>query len=470
MRAEAARERALEACADADERARSVRALEDTDALRDLYTLAADYSATRWERRGVMRVVEGKGAFMRRFPPLAADADALESGLAGAAEGLRTSVRYLLLFAVGASAWSILASIASLEGMRWAQDAGWSFSRYTLVTDLGRSVPVIGGFLLFAWGVVRGMRGAAAHQAGRIRMVAWLLLQSAEARASFLAILAECRHPRTAELFRTAGYRALIPGGADLPRQRPLLRERLRGAESLAPFARGLLPARWGGYPGVALGAVPWSSGHVAVSFGLLATSALWGTFAADLGAPRSGVLGGVWALQLLAVGTALLFTRGTGARAADAVALRRFDARTSARWFALAVFLAAASVLYSDTFPEGMRALVPAALGVGDPGSLALTRLATWVGPVLIAPFAEEIVCRGMLLPYLLARWNPGWAILGSALIFALPHANVPAILASFVIGSLAGMLVTNTRSLWPAIALHALGNAAVFVARLLA
>lgn len=467
MSGEAARERALAACRDADERARAERALADTDALRDLYTLAADYSATRWERRSILRVVAGTGPFVKRFPPLEADADALESGLVGAAEGLRMSVRYLLWFAVAVSGWSTLASLIAMRGMVWAQEAGWSFSRYTLVTDLGREIPVVAMFVLFAWGVVRGMGGAATHQAGRIRMMAWLLTQGVDVRTAFLATLAESRHPRAVELFRSYGYRMLIPEAADLPRQRPLLRERLRGAESLTPFARGLLPARWGGYPGVALGGVAWGAGHVGVSFGLLVGSRLWAAFAADFGATRMGVLGGAWVLQLMAVAAALLFARAAGARPADAVALRRFDMRGAARWFAFAVFLAAASVLYSDAFPQGMRGLVPAYLAFGR-GMLSPSALATWVGPILLAPFAEEIVCRGVLLPYLLARWNPGWAIFGSALLFALPHTYVPAILASFVIGSLAGMLVTNTRSLWPAIALHALGNLAVFALRL--
>lgn len=80
----------------------------------------------------------------------------------------------------------------------------------------------------------------------------------------------------------------------------------------------------------------------------------------------------------------------------------------------------------------------------------------------VLIAPIAEEVLFRGALLRGLLRRTSPGWAVFGSALVFALVHVlgdpdtyyYVPAFLA---LGLVSGWRAVRTGNLSQSIFLHA-------------
>lgn len=83
----------------------------------------------------------------------------------------------------------------------------------------------------------------------------------------------------------------------------------------------------------------------------------------------------------------------------------------------------------------------------------------------VCVAPLIEELVFRGVLLSGLARRMPVGLAILASALVFGAVHLPdfsfawypVPALA---LLGLAAGWLRVSSRSLWPAIALHATNN----------
>lgn len=83
----------------------------------------------------------------------------------------------------------------------------------------------------------------------------------------------------------------------------------------------------------------------------------------------------------------------------------------------------------------------------------------------VCVAPFAEELVFRGVLLSGLASRMRVGWAILVSALIFGCAH--LPdfdfawyAIPTLVLLGLALGWTRIKTRSLWPAVVMHATNN----------
>jgi membrane protease YdiL (CAAX protease family) len=78
------------------------------------------------------------------------------------------------------------------------------------------------------------------------------------------------------------------------------------------------------------------------------------------------------------------------------------------------------------------------------------------------IAPLLEELLFRGLILQGFLRRYRPGVALFASALLFGLAHGNVHQFLVAFPLGLANGWLVWRTRSLWPAIALHAMLNGA--------
>lgn len=89
------------------------------------------------------------------------------------------------------------------------------------------------------------------------------------------------------------------------------------------------------------------------------------------------------------------------------------------------------------------------------------LTTYATLLASVVVAPFCEEVFFRGFVFMGLLRGMPLGWAIVLSALIFAIAHADPASFAVLFVIGLALAFLRWRTRSLWPGILLHLLNNA---------
>ena len=90
-------------------------------------------------------------------------------------------------------------------------------------------------------------------------------------------------------------------------------------------------------------------------------------------------------------------------------------------------------------------------------PGYFALATLCA----VVIAPLQEELLFRGILLPWLRRLLGPRWAITLSALIFSALHSNAwPAPIPLFVLALFLGYLAHHTNSLVGPITLHATFN----------
>ena len=82
-----------------------------------------------------------------------------------------------------------------------------------------------------------------------------------------------------------------------------------------------------------------------------------------------------------------------------------------------------------------------------------------------LLAPFAEELVFRGIILAALLRRYEPRKAIIWSAVIFGIAHLNPWQFIAAFIIGCAIGWLFWRTRSIWIGIFMHWANNTAGFL-----
>lgn len=85
-------------------------------------------------------------------------------------------------------------------------------------------------------------------------------------------------------------------------------------------------------------------------------------------------------------------------------------------------------------------------------------------IGVLVLAPVAEELLFRGMLLRGLLRRIPPGWAVTVSAVVFAVVHplldptlGTVVAVPALFGLGLLSGYEAVRTGGLSRSVALHA-------------
>ncbi|MBQ9410979.1 MAG: CPBP family intramembrane metalloprotease [Bacteroidales bacterium] len=77
-----------------------------------------------------------------------------------------------------------------------------------------------------------------------------------------------------------------------------------------------------------------------------------------------------------------------------------------------------------------------------------------------IFAPVFEEWLCRGMVLRGLLTRMKPGWAIVISALFFAVIHLNPWQALNAFIIGVVMGYVYYKTGCLWLTMLIHFVNN----------
>lgn len=138
-----------------------------------------------------------------------------------------------------------------------------------------------------------------------------------------------------------------------------------------------------------------------------------------------------------------------------------------------IALGIASAGLLYGlfwgghavlvTLFPESHAAIASIYRRRAEaPAWLIATMLLVWIAP------AEEIFWRGVLQRYMQRKLRPVWALLGSALLYALVHAwsgNLPLLVAAFVLGIAWGGLFLWTGSLVPGILSHALWDVLVFV-----
>jgi len=140
-------------------------------------------------------------------------------------------------------------------------------------------------------------------------------------------------------------------------------------------------------------------------------------------------------------------------------------------RFRAIMLLLAVGLLLVAYTF-NLVYALIMALLGVGP--NLDLVNLVSelehpWLlalGAIVIAPLAEEIFFRGFVFAGL--RERLGWVKAGliSAALFSLLHLQPVQIVPIFVLGFLFALIYEKSRSLWPAIAMHAAINTIGFAA----
>jgi len=94
---------------------------------------------------------------------------------------------------------------------------------------------------------------------------------------------------------------------------------------------------------------------------------------------------------------------------------------------------------------------------------------LPTFLVAVVVAPLAEEWLCRGVILKGLLRRYSPRKAIVWSAILFGVLHANPWQAIPACCIALAIGWVYWRTRSLWYCIFMHAVNNGMAFLVLLL-
>ncbi|MFR9603506.1 MAG: CPBP family intramembrane glutamic endopeptidase [Rikenellaceae bacterium] len=83
----------------------------------------------------------------------------------------------------------------------------------------------------------------------------------------------------------------------------------------------------------------------------------------------------------------------------------------------------------------------------------------------VVIAPFAEEFLCRGLVLEAVRAKRGAWVACIVSALFFGVLHMHPTVAINAVIIGIVLGYIYIRTNSLFAPIMLHAFNNALAFL-----
>ncbi|MGQ1910834.1 lysostaphin resistance A-like protein [Marinifilum sp. RC60d5] len=82
------------------------------------------------------------------------------------------------------------------------------------------------------------------------------------------------------------------------------------------------------------------------------------------------------------------------------------------------------------------------------------------FIGPVILAPFFEEIIFRNYILKGLLNTYSPQKAIISSAIIFGLLHIYPHQLIGAIPLGFFFGWIYYKTRSIGVTIILHSVAN----------
>ncbi len=78
----------------------------------------------------------------------------------------------------------------------------------------------------------------------------------------------------------------------------------------------------------------------------------------------------------------------------------------------------------------------------------------------IIIAPFTEEFLCRGVILTGFLKNYSVNKAIIVSALLFGFMHLNPWQFTGAFFFGLIFAWFYIKTKSLWPCLIGHAIAN----------
>lgn len=114
--------------------------------------------------------------------------------------------------------------------------------------------------------------------------------------------------------------------------------------------------------------------------------------------------------------------------------------------------------LVWSD--PGGTNPLLEMVLSTSDPRAL----LAFALTAVVLAPLFEETLFRGVLLPVVARHLGARWAVVISALLFAIAHLSFAELVPLSVLGAGLGLLRWQTGRLAACVCLHAFWNSLTF------
>lgn len=190
-----------------------------------------------------------------------------------------------------------------------------------------------------------------------------------------------------------------------------------------------------------------------------------------------SAALEGVFLIAPLVIASRAQQTQGTtSARGSLAAGLRALGLRGGrpGQW-ALVIALALAVIIaLSFAYDALVQALrLPLQTNTSalqeQAKHMPYTVMGTLLAGVLIAPFCEEVFFRGFLFPGLTRGMSLWAAVVISATLFGVAHADVGSFAPLVVIGLTLAVVRWKTDSLWPGVIVHFINNGIAFLSILL-
>ncbi len=90
---------------------------------------------------------------------------------------------------------------------------------------------------------------------------------------------------------------------------------------------------------------------------------------------------------------------------------------------------------------------------------------LVGYIAPCITAPWWEEVLYRGFLLPALVLQMKYKWAVLWSGIIFAVHHLSPTACIPLTILGWTWSILYAKSGNLLTTIIIHAMWNSRIFL-----
>jgi hypothetical protein len=94
------------------------------------------------------------------------------------------------------------------------------------------------------------------------------------------------------------------------------------------------------------------------------------------------------------------------------------------------------------------------------------LSRAASGIATVILAPIGEEVIFRGVLYPWAKRKFSPAIALWGTAVLFGAIHVNLSSFIPLTVLALVLVWLYEYTGNLLAPIAVHVVFNGANFIA----
>ncbi|RCV48450.1 CPBP family intramembrane glutamic endopeptidase [Marinitenerispora sediminis] len=211
----------------------------------------------------------------------------------------------------------------------------------------------------------------------------------------------------------------------------------------------------------------PERPGWPEIAVGLLATVV----------AIAAAALFGPWGLDLPPVAHGLALTAWSGVvglvgfAAAAMVRIRSWGAfgvrRTTWRWMLLGLAGGVVALVVKAAVISAITALTgfdsdPQGAYYEAAGGGVLPLVLTFLFLAVLTPIGEEFLFRGVVANALL-RYGPVIGVVSSSVVFALFHGINIILPAALVVGLIAAELMRRSGSVWPAVAVHAVNNAAL-------